>query len=233
MAYKNKEDAKKYQHEYYLKFRKPKYISHPRIKKTKEEKLANKRAWYHANLEKARVMAKKSREKHKEQRRLDNKLWRENHKGYLKKNCKEYHKRYYLKNKEKIDRKNKLYAINNREKVVKNVQRYVARNRKKVSKYNKEYQQTIYGGFRTTRYGAKRRNKEFNISFKEFSEIILKSCYYCGENKEKRGIDRINNDLGYTLENSVSCCKICNYMKQTMTKSQFLKHIEKIYKHTN
>ena len=42
------------------------------------------------------------------------------------------------------------------------------------------------------------------------------------------GIDRINNDIGYTIENSLTCCKICNYAKNTMSMREFIAWLEKI-----
>jgi hypothetical protein len=36
------------------------------------------------------------------------------------------------------------------------------------------------------------------------------------------GIDRADNALGYTVENSVSCCKICNIAKRDLTIEEFI-----------
>lgn len=43
------------------------------------------------------------------------------------------------------------------------------------------------------------------------------------------GIDRLNPNIGYQKDNCVSCCTICNYMKHTLQKEDFLKQVEKIY----
>lgn len=229
MAYKNKEDRIKYDKEYYLKVRKPKYIPHPLIKKTREEKLAIRRAWYHANLDRARAIAKKSWVKHKEQRKLDNKIWVEKNKDWVKQYHQKYHKEYYLKNKEKIDFKNKLYVTTHREKIVKNVQRYVSKNKNKVVKYRNYYERTINGKYRQLKNRSKIFGEETDITIERFREIISQQCFYCGENKKPRGIDRVDNAKGYTKENSVPCCKLCNFMKKAMTKKDFILHIEKIH----
>lgn len=62
---------------------------------------------------------------------------------------------------------------------------------------------------------ALRREYEFLINFEEFSEIVDKECYYCHHNifEETNGIDRVDNSKGYTKENTVSCCEMCNRMK--------------------
>lgn len=73
---------------------------------------------------------------------------------------------------------------------------------------------------------AKRRNLEFLIPFNEFEKLVSSSCIYCNGNGG--GIDRWNNEIGYTLENSVPCCTICNRMKLTWTPLQFLSHCKKV-----
>jgi len=94
---------------------------------------------------------------------------------------------------------------------------------------------------------CKRRSKKidhiFNISFDDFITIIRGSCYYCGQKPSNiyrlkgsgdflySGIDRAENSKGYTLENVVPCCKICNFAKGTLSKNEFLDWVKKIYIH--
>lgn len=89
------------------------------------------------------------------------------------------------------------------------------------------------------------RNLEFNLSDDEFRHIIKQNCYYCGNSPSKKfkvkgrnhvaysynGIDRVDNNLGYILENCVPCCETCNFMKRVMGYEEFLEHIESIYKY--
>lgn len=42
------------------------------------------------------------------------------------------------------------------------------------------------------------------------------------------GIDRVNNDIGYTLENSVPCCTRCNVLKYTSNEDDFYSHITRV-----
>ena len=108
-------------------------------------------------------------------------------------------------------------------------------------------------GFRKRKYrgyqdNAKNRKHLFNLSFDEFNELISKNCFYCNsepsipDSKEYQeykiknqtdlkinGIDRIDSNIGYQLDNCVSCCSICNLMKNNLIQKDFLKHIEKIY----
>lgn len=86
--------------------------------------------------------------------------------------------------------------------------------------------------------GAKKRDLKFKLTFPEFFELIKQDCYYCGEVDDFKGsnqdgtiligIDRINNDRGYIKNNSVPCCKACNYMKRTMNVNDFINKCIKI-----
>ena len=42
------------------------------------------------------------------------------------------------------------------------------------------------------------------------------------------GIDRKNNNMGYTYTNSVSCCKLCNQAKNSLSIKEFYDHIQLI-----
>lgn len=88
-------------------------------------------------------------------------------------------------------------------------------------------------------------NHEFNLTYEEFDSLVIQDCYYCGskpifperfknefknrEIKNFNGIDRIDSNKGYILDNCVPCCSICNRMKSDMTQFEFLNHINKIY----
>lgn len=92
------------------------------------------------------------------------------------------------------------------------------------------------------------RNFSFKLSKKRFIKFTKQNCHYCGispyaiyghyrHNKNKadgwkyNGIDRKDNKLGYTLDNSVTCCKICNRAKSGMPYEQFMDWINQVKKH--
>ena len=102
----------------------------------------------------------------------------------------------------------------------------------------------------------KRRNKKFIGEVMSFEEFVIKSkspCFYCGleysrELQDRRneticmglvsdiivkcnGIDRVDSNIGYTSENTVSCCKYCNTAKSTMTVENFKNWIIRLYNH--
>lgn len=79
------------------------------------------------------------------------------------------------------------------------------------------------------------RNLEFAINYDNYVSIVKNECNYCGILQEKgiNGIDRVDSNIGYTLENCVSCCKTCNYMKRNLPVDIFIKKIEHILVYQN
>lgn len=78
--------------------------------------------------------------------------------------------------------------------------------------------------------GAIQRKLNFDLTDEEAKNILQKSCYYC-DSDEYVGIDRLDSTKGYTIENSVPCCKYCNLMKNNLSYDLFLTQIDKIFKH--
>ena len=75
---------------------------------------------------------------------------------------------------------------------------------------------------------AEKRSINFTLSKTKFNLLIMQPCYYCDyfKDSEVNGIDRINNNCGYTEDNVVSCCQACNLMKGTQHPQEF---IDKLY----
>jgi hypothetical protein len=94
---------------------------------------------------------------------------------------------------------------------------------------------------------AAKYGREFSLSRDEFAALLLGDCTYCGISPSSvvrargkfqkdfyyNGIDRVDNSLGYTVDNCVSCCGICNLMKRTMSVDDFIKHIHKVAEFNN
>lgn len=97
----------------------------------------------------------------------------------------------------------------------------------------------------TYRKNAKKRNIVFDLPRDYFNDMVKKTCFYCkssGSNRtsQKRskifgnkffihnGIDRVDNEKGYTLENIVPCCKDCNLMKREMSIADWIYHMENV-----
>jgi hypothetical protein len=94
------------------------------------------------------------------------------------------------------------------------------------------------------RHDAKKRSIAFNLTKEEAMILFKGACYYCGDLPNQimkpfndeistfiyNGIDRKNNSGSYSVENSVSCCKWCNFMKSDYNLEDFILHIEDIIK---
>ena len=58
----------------------------------------------------------------------------------------------------------------------------------------------------------------------------IKKYAYSNQEYFYNGIDRVDNSKGYTMDNVVSCCRICNVAKQKMTLQEYKDWVEKVYK---
>jgi hypothetical protein len=80
---------------------------------------------------------------------------------------------------------------------------------------------------------AEKKCLEFVLNIDEFNELTSKDCYICGKKTttgHRNGIDRFNNNLGYTIENSKPCCGGCNYLKRDYVYKDFIDKCELIRK---
>lgn len=94
---------------------------------------------------------------------------------------------------------------------------------------------------------AKKRNLEWSLSDQQFDLLTSGNCYYCDVEPKQickasrscrqtsqtiyNGIDRVDNTKGYEIDNVVSCCKVCNRAKDTMTQQEFLDWATRVAKH--
>ena len=95
-------------------------------------------------------------------------------------------------------------------------------------------------------YKSKKRKINFELTRDVFDILITSNCFYCKKDPFQNlknttdritsfytGIDRIDSSLGYIKENCVSCCKICNVMKQQLTIEEWFSHMIKIIENWN
>jgi len=88
---------------------------------------------------------------------------------------------------------------------------------------------------------AKVRSLEYALSEEKVRSLITSDCAYCGCEPSLvrrikgchgsftfNGIDRKDSSLGYTEDNSVPCCKTCNYMKRSMSVEDFIAHVQRV-----
>lgn len=80
---------------------------------------------------------------------------------------------------------------------------------------------------------AKTYDREFALLIEDYLAIVKQNCHYCGcepyhyTKKEDsvfvhNGIDRKDNNQGYTLDNVVPCCGECNRIKRQRSYDEFI-----------
>lgn len=97
---------------------------------------------------------------------------------------------------------------------------------------------------RQYKQSAKYRNLTFALTDDEFTKLTTDDCFYCGVNPNRtivkhskdgsylyNGIDRKNNKIGYTTDNSVTCCYECNFLKSDINYNEFKSMIVTIFNH--
>lgn len=99
---------------------------------------------------------------------------------------------------------------------------------------------------KTYKSRAKKMNLPFILTDIEFFNLTQQACHYCGVEPHRssitsgshfygdfiyNGIDRIDSNLGYTLDNSVSCCWMCNMGKVDSNYNDFINHLDQITKY--
>ena len=105
-----------------------------------------------------------------------------------------------------------------------------AKKRKKI--LNKVRQKRPDVMYKRYQIDAKRRNILFQIE-KEFAiSLYLSSCCYCGASPcPVNGIDRVDNNKGYVVDNCVSCCNRCNEVKSNYSLEETMEHVKKMIQH--
>ena len=92
------------------------------------------------------------------------------------------------------------------------------------------------------RADARRRNQVFDLNLEETKELTKAPCFYCGKQPEQirggvhyngyytyNGLDRLNVAEGYTITNTVTACRQCNFAKGTLLADEFLAMVKRIY----
>lgn len=98
----------------------------------------------------------------------------------------------------------------------------------------------------TSKRNAQRRGLTWGLTDEQALKLFLGNCNYCNSDLSNRfqrtkthggyaynGIDRVDNDRGYELDNCVSCCKHCNVAKRARSVTEFLAWIARVHEHSN
>ena len=97
--------------------------------------------------------------------------------------------------------------------------------------------------FRSYKRNARNRKIDFDLDLEIFHVLTQKPCHYCtappaattsrdGSDEHGHyvynGVDRMDNAVGYTVKNSVTCCKDCNWAKRSRSYGDFITWIQRL-----
>ena len=131
----------------------------------------------------------------------------------------EYHKNWRKENQEHL----KQYRIDNAEQIAQTQKEWRNNNPGRAKElwdewYKNNKTRSPRRRFTEAKHNAKRREIDWLLSLEEYSYLITLPCYYCenllGEPvKRACGLDRLDSNSGYQIDNVVSCCYTCNCIK--------------------
>lgn len=119
--------------------------------------------------------------------------------------------------------------------------------KKRLRKYLTQEDAAFHSLLQYYQYSATKRGLLFELPEDIFRQLVNSDCEYCGAEPSGNwklksggktadvrhtykfnGVDRKQNDIGYTVLNSVSCCWTCNKMKTDQDSESFIVHVTKI-----
>lgn len=177
---------------------------------------AKKREYYQEHKEEILQKSAEYRETHKEQKAAADKKYAQEHKEKIQQYQKEYREEHKLSNAEY----QKQYRIKNKDRL-------------------DEYKKAPHTRYKNYQRNAKTKDRNFDISEDEFVEISKLPCVYCGEYSDTyngepfSGVDRVDSNLGYSIDNCVPCCTTCNRMKLDLDVNDWIGKMKQIINHYN
>lgn len=86
-----------------------------------------------------------------------------------------------------------------------------------------------FGG--TLEARAREKEKKDDLTLEEKVDLWSEDCHLCGK-PAALGIDRVNAEVGFQLDNCKPCCSTCNYRKKHQSLETFLSHSARIWRYT-
>jgi hypothetical protein len=177
---------------------------------------AKKKEYYQEHKDEILLKSAEYRREHKEQKAATDKKYAQENKEKIQKYQKEYREEHKLSNAEY----QKQYRIKNKDRL-------------------DEYKKSPHIRYTVYQRNAKHKDRNFDLSEADFIAITQQPCVYCGEYSDTyndelfNGIDRIDSDLGYSINNCVPCCATCNRMKMDLDVNDWIGKMKQIISHYN
>ena len=96
--------------------------------------------------------------------------------------------------------------------------------------------------FKRYQLDAIAKNKEFLLTREQFTALTSQPCFYCDSEPQAKalnafshgayiynGIDRADNSLGYTIDNCVPACRVCNSLKNGITRDMVYRLYRRLF----
>ncbi|AGE58963.1 hypothetical protein PBCVOR070422_071R [Paramecium bursaria Chlorella virus OR0704.2.2] len=194
------------------------------LQKSKEDRIKNP--------DKYKQINKKKYENHKQEIQQKNKEYYQEHKEEISQQRKEHYKEH----KEEISQQRQEYYNEHKEKINERRREKRANEPEVALAKSQTYSNSSIGKCRDIVSGAKQRQIDVDMTRDDIMKLTDMPCFYCGtettDKVSRNGIDRMNNLIGYTLNNSVSCCWMCNNMKKCLDALTFVERCAHIsYEH--
>lgn len=179
----------------------------------KECKL-KKHEYYERNKEKILKKCAEYTATHKEEKAVRDRKYAQEHKEQKR----QYQKEYRESHKEVNAEYQKQYRVKNKDRL-------------------DEYKKSPHVRYKSYQNNARNKNRNFDLSEDDFVEMTRQPCIYCGEYSDTyngelfNGIDRINSNLGYSIDNCVPCCATCNRMKMDLDVNDWVGKMKQIIYH--
>lgn len=175
-----------------------------------------KREYYERNKEKILKRCAEYTAAHKEEKAARDRKYAQEHKEQRQ----QYQKEYRESHKEANAEYQKQYRIKNKDKL-------------------DEYKKAPHIRYKVYQSNARVKDRDFNLTEDEFIEISKQPCVYCGEYSDTyngepfSGVDRVDSNLGYSIDNCVPCCATCNRMKLDLDVNDWIGKMKQIINHYN
>lgn len=95
----------------------------------------------------------------------------------------------------------------------------------------REHYKTPKGRYSCYKRNAKKRGIPFKLTFEEFMTLWNRDCEYCGTPINGIGIDRLDSNGIYEINNVAPCCTPCNIFKSRLGKEGYIEMCIRVAEH--
>ena len=142
---------------------------------------------------------------------------------------------YYIRNREKLKASAKARYLANPEKVKAAAKAWGQAHPEAKRKLRQKSASNVDARWTNIVSSAKRRRLPKFVNLDQMNllkEKMMNACFYCGfavpEGHRLNGLDCVDPNEGYTVENTVSACTPCNIMKNIKTIDAFVSHVRRV-----